>query len=73
MEISGSLRCTVFSKKYPNDSTITKGPFTLSQNTAKISMRSRGRQMSLKLESTGTGDAWLLGDFRVNTRQDGMR
>ena len=72
-DISGSLNCTVFSKKYPNASTVTKGPFTLSQDTAKISMRSRGRQMSLKLESTGTGDSWSLGDFRVNSRQDGMR
>ena len=71
--VSGSVSCTVSSKKYPNSSTVTKGPFTLSQDTAKISMRSRGRQMSLKLESTETGDSWSLGDFRVNVRQDGMR
>ena len=71
--VSGSVSCTVSSKKYPNSSAVTKGPFTLSQDTAKISMRSRGRQMSLKLESTETGDSWSLGDFRVNVRQDGMR
>jgi len=71
--VSGSVSCTVSSKKYPNSSTVTKGPFTLSQDTAKISMRSRGRQMSLKLDSTETGDSWSLGDFRVNVRQDGMR
>ena len=71
--MSGELNCTVFSKKYPNDSTITKGPFTIDPDTAKISMRSRGRQVSLKLESTAVGDSWSLGDFRINSRQDGLR
>jgi hypothetical protein len=71
--VSGSLSCTVTSKKYPNDSAVTKGPFTIQSNTDKISMRSRGRQMSLKLESTATGDSWSLGDFRINSRQDGLR
>ncbi len=71
--ISGSVSCTVYSKKYPNGSTVTKGPFTILSDTDKISMRSRGRQMSLRLESTAKGDAWSLGDMRVNSRQDGMR
>ena len=71
--MTGSLSCTVLSKKYPNDSTITKGPFTIQSDTAKISMRSRGRQVSLKLESTSLGDSWSFGDFRMNSRQDGLR
>ena len=71
--MSGELSCTLFSQKYPNDSTITKGPFTIDQDTAKISVRSRGRQVSLKLESTAVGDSWSLGDFRINSRQDGLR
>ena len=71
--MTGSLSCTVLSKKYPNDSTITKGPFTIQSDTAKISMRSRGRQVSLKLESTALGDSWSFGDFRINSRQDGLR
>ena len=73
LTVSGTLSCTIFSKKYPNDSTTTKGPFTISQGTTKISMRSRGRQMSMKLESTDVGDSWSLGDFRFNSREDGLR
>ena len=73
LTVSGSLNCTVYSKKYPNDSTTTKGPFTISQDTTKISMRSRGRQMSLKLESDAIGDSWSLGEFRINSREDGLR
>ena len=29
--------------------------------------------MTMKIESTGTQDEWQLGDFRINTRQDGLR
>ena len=73
LTISGSLSCTVYAKKYPNGTATTKGPFTISSDTTKISMRSRGRQMSLKLESTAVGDSWSLGEFRVNLREDGSR
>jgi hypothetical protein len=71
--MTGDLDITVETKKYPNGTATTKGPFTISQNSTKVSMRARARQMSMKLESTNTGDSWSLGDFRVNTRQDGLR
>ena len=29
--------------------------------------------MAVKFYSTGTTDDWSLGDFRVNTREDGLR
>jgi hypothetical protein len=29
--------------------------------------------MAVKFFSTGTTDEWLLGDFRVNARKDGLR
>lgn len=71
--IAGNLDVTVETKKYPNSTAVTKGPFTISQNSTKVSMRARGRQMSVKLESNDVGDSWSLGDFRVNARQDGLR
>ncbi len=71
--IQGELNITIESQRYPNASVVTKGPFTIDQNSTKVSMRTRGRQMSMKLESTGLGDTWSLGDFRVNMRTDGMR
>ena len=61
------------SRKYPNAPETTKGPFTITTSTQKISTRSKGRQIALKFQSTGTDDAWTLGDFRVNVREDGMR
>lgn len=71
--ISGSLGVTVETKKYPNSTAVTKGPFSISSNSTKVSLRARGRQMSVKLESTAVGDSWSLGDFRVNAKQDGLR
>ena len=61
------------SRKYPNATEITKGPFTISTSTTKISTRAKGRQIAVKLSSTGTTDDWAFGDFRINTREDGLR
>ncbi len=71
--ITGTLDVTIETQKYPNSTAVTKGPFTISQNSTKVSMRARGRQMSVKLQSDAIGDSWSLGDFRVNVRQDGLR
>ena len=61
------------SRKYPNATEITKGPFTISTSTTKISTRAKGRQIAVKLSSTGANDDWSFGDFRINTREDGLR
>jgi hypothetical protein len=70
---TSSLSLTLKTRKYPNASDITKGPFTITDQTEKVSTRAKGRQMTVKIESTGTEDTWQLGDFRINTRQDGFR
>jgi hypothetical protein len=69
----GDVKLTIKTRKYPQSSDITKGPFTISPDSTKISIRARGRQMAFKVESDATGDSWLLGDFRINSRQDGIR
>ena len=68
-----SLFIELKSRKYPNATEVTKGPFTISSTTTKLSTRSKGRQIAVKLSSTGSDDDWSIGDFRINTRQDGMR
>lgn len=69
----GDLKITIKTRKYPNSTDITKGPFTISPDSTKISLRAKGRQMAFKLESSEIGDSWLLGDMRINTREDGLR
>ena len=73
MSSNSSLSLYINTRKYPNATETTKGPFTITSTTGKVSVRAKGRQMSVKLESTGTEDDWSLGDFRVNTRSDGLR
>jgi hypothetical protein len=68
-----NLYLTLKTRKYPNSPDIDKGTFTVTNETTKVSTRARARQMTMKLESTGTNDDWQLGDFRINTRQDGLR
>jgi hypothetical protein len=68
-----SLYLELKSRKYPNSTEVTKGPFTISSSTTKLSTRAKGRQMSIKLSSTGSDDNWSVGDFRINTREDGLR
>ena len=60
-------------RKFPNSTETTKGPFAITSSTEKLSTRAKGRQISMKFQSTGLDDDWTLGDFRVNSRQDGLR
>ena len=81
-----SLSAFVNTKKYPVSITapakmvksaanqgLTKGPYTITPTISKISVRAKGRQMSLKVQSSGINDDWTMGTFRVNAREDGMR
>jgi hypothetical protein len=73
MSTTTSLSLYMNTRKYPNAAETVKGPFTITSTTDKVSTRAKGRQIALKFQSTGTEDEWTLGDFRVNSRQDGLR
>tara|TARA_R100001460_G_scaffold441_2_gene2083 strand:- start:396 stop:2516 length:2121 start_codon:yes stop_codon:yes gene_type:complete len=68
-----TLSLFINTRKYPNATEVTKGPFDITSSTTKVSTRAKGRQMSLKLQSSGTLDDWSLGTFRINAREDGLR
>jgi len=73
MTASTNLYVYMNTRKYPNAPETVKGPFTITSSTQKVSTRAKGRQIALKFQSTGTEDEWTLGDFRVNSREDGLR
>jgi len=73
MSANTSLDLYMNTRKYPNATEVVKGPFPITSNTVKISTRAKGRQIAIKFQSTGTTDQWTLGDFRINSRQDGLR
>jgi hypothetical protein len=47
--------------------------YTVNQFTGQVYTRVRGRQMALRIESTGLGVAWQLGSPRIDIRPDGRR
>ena len=61
------------SKRYPNGSEITKGPFTLSSSTTKLNLRSRGRSFQVKYFSDAADTSWRLGTWRAEGQADGTR
>ena len=73
MTAATNLYVYMNTRKYPNAPETVKGPFTITSSTQKVSTRAKGRQIALKFQSTGTEDEWTLGDFRVNSREDGLR
>ena len=73
MNSDTNLYLQLKTRKYPNAPETIKGDFTVTSETQKISTRAKGRQMAIKFFSNGTLDQWLLGDFRVNARKDGLR
>ena len=73
MSNNTNLYLQLKTRKYPNSTETTKGAFTVTSSTDKISTRAKGRQMAVKFYSSGADDDWSLGDFRVNTREDGLR
>ena len=72
-----SLSVTLKTKKYPNDtSSAPKGPYTIASDgtlSNKVSIRAKGRQMSMIVQSTGSTDEWTMGDFRFNAKEDSLR
>ena len=67
----GSMTVSLIVAKYPGGPETTKGPYTVTGDTEKISMRMRGRQVRLKLDSSGTEDSWKWGVARASVRPDG--
>jgi len=73
MSSDTSLYVDLNARKYPNATEVTKGPFTITSTTQKVSTRAKGRQIAMKIYSSGTTDEWSIGDFRVNAREDSLR
>jgi len=57
-----------------NSAVVTRtATIPIEQFTGQVFTRVRGRQMSIKMESTGLGVQWQLGSPRIDLRPDGRR
>lgn len=71
---SGNLKISLQARKYPGGPIITKGPFVVTGNTQKTSLRLRGREIALQIQSsTSSSLPWRMGQFRMAIEPDGLR
>lgn len=74
LQNSGSGYNTPASVGGTNNAQITQSiALPVEEFTGQIYTRVRGRQLAVKVESTGTGVAWQLGSPRIDIRPDGRR
>ena len=74
MQNSGSGYNSPASVGGSNDGTITRSAvLPIEKFTEQLNTRVRGRQMTMKIESTGAGVTWQLGSPRLDMRPDGRR
>ena len=71
---SGSAYGTSDNPNIQSSQNFTNTPaYTVNQFSGQVYTRLRGRQMAIKVQSTGLGVAWQLGAPRIDIRQDGRR
>lgn len=74
MQNSGSGYNTPTSVAGSDNATVTRtATIPIEQFTGQVYIRVRGRQMIMKIESTGVGVTWQLGYPRIDIRVDGRR
>ena len=71
--VTGNMKLTLSLAKFPQDTETTKGPYTITPTTSKVSLRARARQLRIKLESDAVGDKWTLGQPRYRITKSGDR
>jgi hypothetical protein len=70
---SASMDVVVKGKDFPLDSLTTLSTSTVTSSTQQSFIRARTRSSAIRVESTGTGYGWRLGDLRFDMRPDGRR
>mgnify|MGYP003113325594 FL=1 len=68
-----SIDMTIKGKDFPLGSTSTLAAVTVTSSTDQNHVRARARHPIVRLESSGSGYGWRLGDLRFDIRSDGRR
>jgi len=72
----GSLTFSIKTKDFPESSTVREKPnppHTVTNSTAKIDMRARGRQGRVRVSCNSTNTSWKWGSIRLAIQPDGRR
>lgn len=71
----GNLTIHLLLRPYPQSSAVPSSldPYVISPTTDKVDTRARGRQISLRIESSEIDTNWRFGTMRVDVQPDGLR
>jgi hypothetical protein len=71
----GDLTVHLLLRAYPQAtaSPSSLDPYIITPTTEKVDTRARGRQISLRIESSQLDDNWRYGTLRVDIQPDGLR
>lgn len=71
----GNLTVHLLLRAYPQAtaSPSSLDPYVITPTTQKVDTRARGRQISLRIESTDLDSNWRYGTLRVDVQPDGLR
>ena len=72
-DAEASVNYILKTRNYPGDSLSTNSTNAVKSSTQQAFLRSRSRQVALRIESDTTDITWTLGDLRLNIRPDGRR
>jgi hypothetical protein len=70
---SASMDITLKGKDFPLNAATTLATATVTPATNQSFLRARTRESIIRVESTGTGYGWTLGELRFDVRADGRR
>jgi len=70
---SASMDVTIKGKNFPLESLSTLATATVTSSTEQNFLRTRARESVFRVESSGLGFGWRLGDLRFEMRRDGRR
>ena len=68
---SAVVKITFYVSNYPGDTPIEHGPYSVTQGTQYLSVRMRGRLISMSVSSTDLGSFWRIGAIRYRYQPDG--
>ena len=70
---SASMDITLKGKDFPLNTAATLATANVTASTNQSFIRARTRESIIRVESTGTGYGWTLGQLRFDIRPDGRR
>ena len=68
---TATVKLTFYVTNYPGDTPIQYGPYEFTQGTQYLSVRMRGRLISMSISSTDSGSFWRIGAIRYRYQPDG--